>query len=94
MSKKIININGPGEKACGCGNWLKHWEKLSGRKQRLCPEINCDNPATVGVRVMKDGGDGRWYIIPLCHAHGALSGQELEVVEAATLVSAEGCLNN
>lgn len=90
MSKKIININGTADRSCRCGNWLRHWEKLSGRKQLLCPELNCDQRAMVGALVQKEGDtDGRWYIIPLCWDHSAKSGQELEVVDAARLVPAE-----
>ena len=90
MSKKITNINGATDRVCRCGSWLAHWEKLSERKQLLCPEVDCDQRAMVGALVQKEGDtDGRWYIIPLCHAHSAMNGQELEVVDAARLVPAE-----
>ena len=90
MSKKIININGAGNQTCQGGSWLARWEEISGRKQILCPEVNCDNRAIVGTLVQKHGdSDGRWYIIPLCWDHSTRSGQELEVVEAARLVPAD-----
>jgi hypothetical protein len=89
MSKKILNISHVKEHSCQCGNWLNHWEKISGRKQWLCPEVNCDNRASVGALVIKpDGRDDRLYVLPLCHEHGALAGREIEVVEAAMLIPA------
>jgi hypothetical protein len=89
MSKKVLNISQADEQACQCGSWLNHWEKISGRKQWLCPEVNCDNRASVGALVIKPAGcDDRLYVLPLCHQHGAQAGTEIEVVEAAMLVPA------
>jgi hypothetical protein len=90
MGKKALNVNGTEGGYCGCGNWLVHWERVCGRKARFCSEVNCSGPAAAGALVMKDGnGDGRWYIIPLCHDHHGMTGRELEVAESTTFVPAE-----
>lgn len=89
MSKRIKNINGAGDRACQCGSWLAHWQRLSGRRAAICAEVNCEAAACAGALVMKDDGGDNWFVIPLCREHNALTGQELEVVDAATMVSAE-----
>ena len=89
MSKIIKNINGTEDRACQCGSWLRHWQKLSGRRAAICAEVNCDAAAIAGALVMKADGGDKWFVIPLCKEHNALTGQELEVVDAATFVSAD-----
>jgi len=89
MSRKIMNINGLEGKACRCGSWLVHWQKLSGRRASICAEVNCEAAASAGALVMKDTGGDKWFVVPLCREHNALTGQELEVVDSATMVTAE-----
>jgi hypothetical protein len=89
MPKKALNINGLSVQLCGCGSGLDHWEKVCGRKARMCSEVNCSDPAALGGYVMKEGGDRRWYVIPLCRGHHAMQGKDLEVAESTTFVPAE-----
>ena len=85
---KIKNINGTSNASCGCGAWLKHWEKFSGQKTIYCQAIGCLNTDVVGAHVQKsDGLDRSWYIYPLCNAHNK-SSTELEVSDTYTPVSA------
>jgi len=89
MAKKVKNINGTSDNTCKCGSWLNHWEKFSGQKTGLCPEISCKNSASIGAHVQKaDSPDEKWYIIPLCPSHNALRNQTISIMDSTTLVSA------
>ena len=85
---KIRNINGTSDNKCGCGAWLKHWEKFSGQSVAYCPVENCLGTEIVGAHVQRDdASDQRWYIYPLCSAHNK-STTPLTVSDAYRLVSA------
>lgn len=50
------------------GDWLKYWEKTTGKKANLCHRVGCNQLATDGVHVQLDTpSDNHWYIVPLCH---------------------------
>ena len=86
---KVININGTSDNTCRCGSWLEHWKKLSGQAvPSYCAEKACTKKPTVGAHVQKDNStDKGWYIVPLCDEHNRQT-KSLELVDSATLVSA------
>jgi len=89
MSIRVKNINGTSDNTCKCGTWLKHWEKFSGKTAGLCTEIRCQNKAEVGAHVQKSySSDSSWFIIPLCTAHNNMKGQEIDVMDGTTFISA------
>ena len=87
---KVKNINGTSDKACTCGSWLDHWKNFSGQSVPIyCPEVECPRKPEVGAHVQKDNGiDSRWYIVPLCETHNALTGKSLNISENIKLASA------
>ncbi len=87
---KVKNINGTSDNTCSCGSWLAHWEKFSNISLgKYCYETKCINKPEVGAHVQKDSyGDNDWYIVPLCKTHNGKRDQVLELVDSATLVSA------
>ena len=86
---RVTNIRGAADHSCKCGSWLKHWENYGGGNAALCTQQFCIRWADVGAHVVKaDDGDSSWYIIPLCNDHDRLVGQEIEIPDFATLVSA------
>lgn len=85
---KIKNEVGKAKKECGCVTWLEHWEKSAKKKAGKCGVIGCADPATAGTLVIKPSMGPVPYILPLCAAHAAELGKELEVAESALLVRA------
>jgi hypothetical protein len=72
---------------CGCGTWIHHWEKGSGRKRGHCCAKGCFKEADRGGHVQrKDIKDNSWYIIPICVEHNNQFGQEFEIEDSTTLV--------
>ena len=48
MATKVKNLNGTSDNDCPkCGTWLKHWEKLSGKKAGYCGR--CTKKATLQI---------------------------------------------
>jgi hypothetical protein len=87
---KVTNINGTTDSDCKCGSWLEHWKKFGGQRLPMnCPERSCRNQPEAGAHVQLEGStDSKWYIIPLCNAHGAETGKTLEVSDGMELASA------
>ena len=87
---KVININGTSQNTCKCGSWLAHWQKFSGQAlSKWCSERNCIKAPEVGAHVQKDGStDKGWYIVPFCDEHNKKTGASLDLMDSATLVSA------
>ena len=86
---RIRNINGTSGNSCGCGSWLKHWERFSGQRTEFCQAKGCLNGDIVGAHVQKEAStDNGWYIYPLCNAHNQRTSTSLEVSDNYHLVSA------
>ncbi len=88
MAVKVKNLRGTADRACtSCGTWLKHWEKLSGKKADECTA--CKEKATVGGHVKKaNSTDDSHYITPLCDGCNKRN-DEFDAFEP--LVSARKC---
>lgn len=87
---KINNINGTSDNTCKCGSWLNHWKNYSGQSlPSYCPEEKCTQKPEVGAHVQRDSSSDRsWYIVPLCKAHNARTGESLRISDSVILVSA------
>lgn len=88
--RKVRNINGTADNVCRCGSWLEHWKSFS-RQQvpTACPEATCLDRPEVGAHVQKEDTDSdKWYIVPLCRRHNALTGKTISICDAVPLVSA------
>jgi hypothetical protein len=86
---KVKNLNGTAPITKESGNWLSHWEKLSGLNAFMCYVKGCIKRPSVGGHVQKDSPtDKTWYVIPLCDDCGRKRGQDLDIWDAATLISA------
>jgi hypothetical protein len=87
---KVKNINGTSARTCRCGSWLQHWKNFSKTAiSQYCYEKKCVGKPEVGAHVQKDNStDESWYIVPLCMTHNAKTGESLELVDSAVLVSA------
>jgi hypothetical protein len=82
----VKNIMGTSHAKCDCSNWLKHWEKFSGRKANYCAAYGCMSSPETGAHV-RTAQSQQWYIVPLCHVHSHLD-QFFVLSEGAVLVSA------
>jgi hypothetical protein len=88
---KVRNLNKVAQVNCSSGSWLAHWEKLSGLKAFMCFSKGCFGRPAVGGHVQKESRtDKRWYVVPLCNDCNQKRGQDLDVWDAATLVSIKG----
>ena len=77
------------KKLNGSGSWLAHWEKLSGQNAYMCFATACINTPSVGAQVQKyNPADQKLYVIPLCNDCNKKREQDLDIWDAATLVSA------
>jgi hypothetical protein len=87
---KVRNLNGTATNTCSCGSWIQHWMNFSGQKLPLfCSEVSCTEIVEVGAHVqVEDPNDMRWFIVPLCRRHNAMTGQQLTVIDQVALVSA------
>jgi hypothetical protein len=71
------------------GNWLTFWEKHTGQNAWMCYVQGCIGRPSAGGRVQKDSSiDRSWYVIPLCADCNDQNGQDLDIWDEATLVSA------
>ena len=86
----VKNVNGTRDNTCKCGSWLDHWKKFSDQVLlSSCAEKTCPKKPEVGAHVQKDSStDKAWYIVPLCNEHNRQTGKSLELMDRATLVSA------
>jgi hypothetical protein len=86
----VRNVSGTSEGTCACGSWLTHWAKFGGQTiPNYCPEVSCVSKTEVGAHVQSaTPGDERWYVVPMCRGHAALTGQDLQISDAIRLVSA------
>jgi hypothetical protein len=88
---KVGNLNGVAQSRFGSGSWLDEWEKLSGLKAFMCFAKGCFGRPSVGGHVQKESRTDRsWYIVPLCSHCNQKQGQDLDIWDAATLVSITG----
>jgi len=86
---KIIKSNATSSNKSCIGNWLAHWERLSGQNAYMCFGQGCINTPSVGVLIQKDSlTDQNLYVIPLCNDCNKKREQDLDIWDAATLVSA------
>jgi hypothetical protein len=85
---KVKNLKEESRKpSCGCGTWIHHWEKGSGKKKGDCCGTNCPNDADRGGHVQKkDVNDDSWYIIPICAKHNNQFGKEFSIYDDTILV--------
>jgi hypothetical protein len=86
---RVKNLNKAGRDKSSSGSWLRHWEKHSGQNAWMCYVQGCIGRPSAGGRVQKDSlVDRNWYVIPLCADCNDKSGQNLDIWDEATLVSA------
>lgn len=86
---RVKNLNGTSQNNCSCGSWLAHWSKFSGQVANRCFVNGCTTVHSVGGHVQKDSAtDKNWYIVPLCSACNNKKGQDLDIWDGASLVSA------
>jgi hypothetical protein len=86
---RVKNLNAAARKGCNSGTWLTHWEKESGQNAFLCFVKDCINRPSVGGLVQKDSPiDEGWFVLPLCDDCNKRTGQDLDIWDGATLVSA------
>ena len=92
---RVKTLDGSSLNLCDGGTWLAHWEKLSGQKANRCFAQGCINTPSIGVQVQKNSQtDKGWYLIPLCGECNKKRGQELDIWDTATLVSADTIMTN
>jgi hypothetical protein len=85
---KVKNLNAAVSRTEESVSWLSHWEKLSGLNAFMCYAKGCINRPSVGGHVQKDSPtDTNWYVIPLCDECSRRRGQDLDIWDAATLIS-------
>ncbi len=86
---KVKNITALPHYGCGCGTWLKHWEKFSAKKSAQCAVPDCNTVAAVGAHIQKANTDDEaWYVVPLCQTHSE-SVDEMEISAEYKLVPAD-----
>lgn len=76
---------------CGCGSWLKHWEKVSDELVICCSVEDCFELAEHGAHVLRpyaknEAYKRKSYIIPMCPTHNGQHGKELRVRIGTTFV--------
>ena len=87
---RVKNLNGTTEKPSS-GSWLAHWERASGQNAFMCFVTGCIKRPSAGGRVQRDSPtDKRWYVVPLCDDCNKAHGRDLDIWDAATLVSITG----
>ena len=86
---KVKKPNGISSNKPITGTWLAHWEKCSNQKAYMCYGQGCINTPSVGALIQLDSAtDTNWYVIPLCDDCNKKKGQELEIWDTATLITA------
>lgn len=72
---KVKNLKNTSDLTCGCGSWIKHWEKHSGNIGNKCYVIDCTKTNDiVGGHVKKvNSTDDDWYIVPICKLHNSVT---------------------
>jgi hypothetical protein len=87
---KVRRTNGTLSNKSGTAAWLAYWEKLSGHSAYLCFGQSCINTPSVGAVVQRDSlTDKSFYVIPLCRDCNKKKGEELDIWDTRTLVSAD-----
>jgi hypothetical protein len=87
---KIKNEVGTSERSrCGCGPWIKHWEKFSKKSPSKCAVDGCTNNAIVGAHITRPAAEfedykTHSYIVPMCDEHNGKHGE--------TFTSKENCI--
>ncbi len=87
---KIKNEVGTSERSrCGCGPWIKHWEKFSKKSPSKCAVDGCTNNAIVGAHITRPAAEfedykTHSYIVPMCNEHNGKHGE--------TFTSKENCI--
>ena len=86
---RVKNLNKAAQNSSISGSWLSFWEKHTGQNAWMCYVQGCIGRPSAGGRVQKDSPTDRgWYVIPLCADCSDRGGQDLEIWDEATLVSA------
>ncbi len=67
-------------------SWIEFWEKGKKMEAEDYGEFFCKNKAEVGGHVIKSGGGGKEYIIPICKSHNGFSSETDYVVWDTDLV--------
>ena len=87
---RVKTLTGSSPNQSNTGTWLAHWERVSGQKAYMCFAQGCINTPSTGVHVQKNSPtDKGWYVIPLCGECNQRRGQDLDIWDTATLVSAD-----
>ena len=85
----VKNLNNGAPVNSSSGSWLTHWERHTGQNAWMCYVQGCIGRPTAGGHVQKNSlVDRNWYVIPLCADCSEKSGQDLDIWDEATLVSA------
>lgn len=99
----VKNLNGTFRLVCGCGNWLRHWQRFGKpsadfAQAKTCSVVVCRNPVEVGAHVQKEvlegmrtlgtAGDTSWYVLPLCTSCSLKQGKPLIVEDGCGLAPA------
>lgn len=87
------NVKGSADYRCGCGSWIKHWEKFSGEDwPKSCSVKKCTKKASVGAHIQQrndEAGKNPTFIAPLCKdCNGKGADIEFDLVFGTVLVSA------
>jgi hypothetical protein len=62
------------------GNWIRYWERATGKKANYCHKFGCLTKATDGAHVqLSNSYNRKWYVVPLCHKCNCQFGEELRV---------------
>ena len=77
---KVRNISGTSENKPpnDYKDWKDFWEQKKHEKFGECSDMHCNNKATVGAHVHKEG-ERKWYIVPFCTSCNAKPDGEFSV---------------
>ena len=86
---RVKNLSGATQNTQSSGSWLALWEEVSGENAFICFVKGCINRPCAGGQVQKDSlTDKNWYVIPLCADCSKKRGQDLDIWDGGSLVSA------
>jgi hypothetical protein len=61
---RVINMQAFVMDNCNCGDWIEHWEKLSGNKATICHAKDCLKTAFIGTHVQTEKmKDLKWFTL-------------------------------
>jgi hypothetical protein len=92
---KVKNLNGSSRTGVDGKALLAYWESACRQNAFLCSVNGCINrPSSAGL-VQKDSvADRAWYVVALCEACCSTRFADLDIWDAAQLVSAPGAVTS